>query len=80
MTSINPSGIVYFFSISVPYNQCEALYSPSVPHVVIMSESGTSVQVPTNNLRRFVTAAGVKGRFRMVVSPNNKIKSFERLR
>ncbi|WP_231130154.1 DUF2835 family protein [Alteromonas mediterranea] len=50
-----------------------------MPDVVMVSESGLSVQVPTNRLRQFVTSQGIKGRFRMVVDINKKIKSFERL-
>jgi hypothetical protein len=80
MTNISLSDTVYFFSINVPYNQCEALYSPSIPNVVMQSESGLNVQVPTGRLRQFVTSSGVKGRFRMVVDKQNKIRSFERLR
>jgi hypothetical protein len=50
-----------------------------MPDVVMVSESGISVQVPTNRLRQFVTSDGIKGRFRMIVDANKKIKSFERL-
>lgn len=79
MKSINASDSVFYFSINAPYKQCEVLYAPTMPDVVMVSESGLSVQVPTNRLRQFVTSQGIKGRFRMVVDINKKIKSFERL-
>ncbi|CAB9494031.1 DUF2835 family protein [Alteromonas macleodii] len=79
MKSINASDSVFYFSINAPYKQCEVLYAPSMPDVVMLSESGLSVQVPTNRLRQFVTSNGIKGRFRMVIDANKKIKSFERL-
>ena len=79
MTSISQSDTVFYFSIQAPYKQCEVLYVPTMPDVVMMSESGLSVQVPTNRLRQFVTSDGIKGRFRMIVDANKKIKSFERL-
>ncbi len=79
MTSIRPSDSVFYFSINAPYQQCEVLYVPSMPDVVMVSESGISVQVPTNRLRQFVTSDGIKGRFRIIVDANKKIKSFERL-
>lgn len=79
MKSINASDSVFYFSINAPYKQCEVLYVPSMPDVVMLSESGLSVQVPTNRLRQFVTSDGIKGRFRMVIDANKKIKSFERL-
>ena len=80
MINISSSDTVYYFSINVPYNECEALYSPAVPSVVMQSESGLNIQVPTSRLRQFVTSLGVKGRYRMIVDANNKIKAFEKLR
>ena len=80
MTNISSSDTVYYFSINVPYNECEALYSPAVPSVVMQSESGLNIQVPTSRLRQFVTSLGVKGRYRMIVDANKKIKAFEKLR
>ncbi|BCO19146.1 hypothetical protein KUC3_20030 [Alteromonas sp. KC3] len=80
MTSTSRTDTTFYFSINVPYSQCEALYAPSIPNVVMLSESGLNVQIPTNRLRQFVTSIGVRGRFRMIVSADNKIKSFERIR
>ena len=79
MTSISQTDSVFYFLINVPYKQCEVLYISSMPDVVMVSESGLSVQVPTNRLRQFVTSDGIKGRFRMIIDANKKIKSFERL-
>ncbi|MEC8418552.1 MAG: DUF2835 family protein [Pseudomonadota bacterium] len=80
MINISSSDTVYYFSINVPYNECEALYSPAIPSVVMQSESGLNIQVPTSRLRQFVTSLGVKGRYRMIVDANKKIKAFEKLR
>lgn len=80
MINISSSDTVYYFSINVPYNECEALYSPAVPSVVMQSESGLNIQVPTSRLRQFVTSLGVKGRYRMIVDASKKIKAFEKLR
>ena len=43
------------------------------------AESGESIQIPTKNLRPFVTKAGIKGRFRLLIDENNKLKSFEKI-
>ena len=80
MTSISQTDSVFYFSINAPYKQCEVLYVPSMPDVVMVSESGLSVQVLTNRLRQFVTSNGIKGRFRMIIDANKKIKSFEKAR
>lgn len=80
MTTILATDKVYYFSVNVPYIQCEALYSAMIPSIVMVAESGVSVQVPTNRIKQFITSQGVVGRFRMVVNAENKIKAFERLR
>ncbi|MCU7554169.1 DUF2835 domain-containing protein [Alteromonas sp. ASW11-19] len=80
MTNILPTDKVYFFSISVPYHMCEALYQSPNPAVVLTAENGVRVQVPTSRLRQFIGSNGVNGRFRMVVNAKNKIRSFERIR
>ncbi|MDB2330137.1 DUF2835 domain-containing protein [Alteromonas sp.] len=79
MTLVHNPDIIYFFSINVPYTECEALYSGAIPNVVMLAENGIRVQVPANRLRQFVNREGVKGRFRMVVDAKHKIKSFERI-
>jgi len=80
MKTILSTDTVFFFTVNVPYIQCEALYSQAVPSLVMIAEDGTSVQVPSSRIKTFITSEGVKGRFRMVVDKNNKIKSFERIR
>jgi hypothetical protein len=79
MTLVHNPDIIYFFSINVPYTECEALYSGTIPNVVMLAESGVRVQVPANRLRQFVNREGVKGRFQMVVDAKHKIKSFTRI-
>ncbi|NVK57171.1 MAG: DUF2835 family protein [Alteromonadaceae bacterium] len=74
------SDKIYFFSLNEPYHRCQALYSGTIPFVVLTAECGARVQVPAGRIRRFIDSRGVCGRFRMVVSAQNKIKSFERLR
>ena len=78
MTTIQSTDRVFFFSVNVPYLQCEALYSQA--SLVMIAEDGTSVRVPSNRIKKFITSEGIKGRFRMIVDKHKKIKSFERIR
>lgn len=55
------------------------MYQPGNNTCQIRAESGARVQVPTKNLRPFVTSAGIKGRFRLITDQNNKLKSFEKI-
>jgi len=47
--------------------------------VVLTADSGERVQVPSGRIRQFIDSRGFYGRFRLVVSAQNKIKSFERI-
>lgn len=70
---------VYFFTLNEPYHKCTALYDGSIPVAVLTAESGKRVQIPAGQLRRFIDSRGLAGRFRLVVSKDNKIKNFERI-
>ncbi|WP_338292424.1 DUF2835 family protein [Planctobacterium marinum] len=69
----------YFFSLNINYLDCENLYLPQLNTCMMTSDSGERVQLPTKNLRPFVTKTGIQGRFRLLVDENNKIKSFEKI-
>ena len=66
----------YFFSLSVPYDQCENLYITGQNTVILTADSGERIQLPTMNLRPFVDRSGLKGRFKLVIDDKNKVKSF----
>ncbi|AWB67730.1 DUF2835 domain-containing protein [Saccharobesus litoralis] len=70
---------VYFFSLDVPPQQCEELYTGVHRTVTATAHNGLRVQIPIANLRRFVTQMGIKGVFRLITDDNNKIQSFERV-
>lgn len=75
MTGLN----TYFFRLNISYTECQLMYQPGNNTCQIRAESGARVQVPTKNLRPFVTSAGIKGRFRLITDQNNKLKSFEKI-
>lgn len=61
------------------YADCEELYKPSNLNALMLAESGQRVQLPTANLRPFVTRSGITGRFRLVTDANHKLQSFEKI-
>ena len=79
MTTPAATDRVYFFSVRVPYSQCEALYYTPQTSVVLTDDRGVRVQVPASRMRQFVSRTGISGRFRMIVNQDNKIRAFERI-
>lgn len=71
---------VYYFTLSVPYVQCEILYHQDLPNVVVTAENGKRIQIPCVRLRPFIDNRGLVGRFRLTVNAINKIEAFERIR
>ncbi|WP_083880105.1 DUF2835 family protein [Aliiglaciecola lipolytica] len=69
----------YYFNLNASYEMCEKLYTASTNSVILHSESGERIQIPTLNLRPFVTRVGLKGRFRLIITSENKVFSFEKI-
>ncbi|GAA0852004.1 DUF2835 family protein [Aliiglaciecola litoralis] len=69
----------YYFSLDVSYERCERLYGIGSNSVVLRSDCGERIQLPNVNLRPFVTRTGLKGRFRLIITPENKVHSFEKI-
>lgn len=69
----------YELSISATYAECERLYLTGNNTVVVKATNGLSVQLPTKNLRPFVTPDGIHGRFKLIVNKQNKIQSLTKI-
>ena len=64
---------IYELSINVSYAECESLYIRGSNTIIVTTTSGLRVQLPTSNLRPFVEPHGIRGRFELVTSEDNKI-------
>ena len=54
-------------------------YSGSAHFVLVQAEDGRTVRFPAVNLRQFVTAGGVRGRFEMTLDANNSLIDIRKL-
>jgi hypothetical protein len=69
----------YYFDLDVSYYQCEQLYEPGRNVAIVRAISGERVQLPLSNLRPYTTKTGIQGKFKMIVSDDNKILTFDRI-
>ena len=69
----------YFFNLHASYNECLRLYDGSKQHVILIDDQGVKVSLPLHNMKPFITRLGIKGRFRLRISPANKIIEFVRI-
>jgi len=69
----------YYFTINISRDEYLRYYQGTARNVRMTLTNGSSVQFPADNLRNFVTAEGVQGRFHMRTDANNKLILFERV-
>ncbi len=54
-------------------------YRGSAHSVLVQAEDGRTVRFPAVNLRRFVTADGVQGRFEMTLNDDNTLMDIRKI-
>lgn len=69
----------FFFKLALSYERCESLYKPGNNTVIVLADNGKRIQLPAKNLRPFVQRSGLHGRFRLMITANNKIHSLEKI-
>ncbi len=68
----------YHFRIDLSYQDYLLYYQGNVRGVVVRTEEGPTLQLPAARLRRFVTPAGVHGRFELELDEHNQTLRLER--
>ncbi|WP_295402363.1 DUF2835 domain-containing protein [uncultured Thiocystis sp.] len=68
----------FYFSLEITASEYLRYYRGSAARVVVRAQDGRSLSLPAANLRRFVAADGVRGRFRLTVDDENRMVSLER--
>lgn len=69
----------YIFSIDLSSDELLRIYSGSIHRVRIRTIEGLVVDLDANHLRKFTTRTGVKGRFKLVTTMENRFLRIERL-
>ncbi|WP_439134453.1 DUF2835 domain-containing protein [Pseudomaricurvus sp.] len=60
-------------------DEYQRMYSGAARHVSTVSVDGRKVQFPANILRPYVTRGGIRGRFMIRFSSDNRFESIQRL-
>ncbi|BCR03473.1 hypothetical protein DESUT3_05420 [Desulfuromonas versatilis] len=67
-----------FFTLHISAAEMLRYYRGSAATVAVTAEDGTRLRFPAANLRRFVSAEGVHGRFEVRFDEANRLLSIER--
>lgn len=67
------------FSLNLSSQDYQAYYRGQASTIVALSDTGARIAFPASQLQRFVTRDGVKGRFEIVYSEENRFIRLIRL-
>jgi len=67
------------FNLDISQAEYLRYYRGSAQAVMVQAEDGRTVRLPAVNLRPFVSASGIKGRFEMYLDENNHLQKLVRL-
>jgi hypothetical protein len=71
--------IEYYFSLRLTYNECMDYYYGRYKSVQVVEDSGKTIRFAANYLRPFITSLGIRGRFRLLLTPENQFIRLERV-
>ena len=70
----------HYFSIELSYSECEDLYQQHIKYLLVQDTRGKRIQLPKDNMRKFITPQGLRGQFELKVDQNHKLVSITLLR
>ena len=68
----------YYFSIHITYQDFEALYRGSVRNVQVVADNGKSIRLPAIKFVPWLSQLGIRGRFKLTLTTENKFVSLEK--
>ncbi len=71
--------IEYYFSLHLSYNKCMDYYHGRVSSVQVVEDNGKTIRFAASHLRPYISSIGIRGRFRLLLTPENKFIRLERI-
>lgn len=69
----------YLFSAILTVEQCQGYYQGKIRYVQVTADSGERIRLAFRHLQPFVSALGIRGRFRLTVSLNGEFQALEKI-
>jgi hypothetical protein len=69
----------YYFSLKLSYNDCMDYYHGRFSSLQVVEDSGKTIRFSAHHLRPYISSLGIRGRFRMLLTPENKFIRIERV-
>ena len=65
--------IEYYFTLRLSYNECMDYYHGRFSSIQVVEDGGKTIRFAATHLRPFISSLGVRGRFRLLLTPENKL-------
>ncbi len=59
--------------------ETESIYRGQARYILVESDQGLKLQLPAANFRTYVTAEGIRGRFKVKIDAKNKILTLRKV-
>mgnify|MGYP000952869083 FL=1 len=69
----------YYFSLKLSYNDCMDYYHGRFSSLQVVEDGGKTIRFSAHHLRPYISSLGIRGRFRMLLTPENKFIRIERV-
>ncbi|TMO78156.1 DUF2835 domain-containing protein [Pseudoalteromonas sp. S3776] len=71
--------IEYYFYLNLSYNKCMDYYHGRYSSVQVVEDNGKTIRFAASHLRPYISSIGIRGRFRLLLTPENKFIRLERI-
>ncbi|MFT6270066.1 MAG: hypothetical protein ACJAVV_002894 [Alphaproteobacteria bacterium] len=69
----------HYFSVSMSYAECEDLYRHQIKYLLVTDIEGKRIQLPKQNMQKFISPSGLQGSYQLIVDQSNKIISINHI-
>ena len=68
----------FYFSMHISYQDFEVIYRGSARHVQVIDDNGKSIRLPAMRFIPWLSQIGIRGRFKLTLTSENKFVSLEK--
>ena len=69
----------YYFSLYLRYSKCLDHYHGKYKSVQVTEDGGKTVRFDAEHLRPFISSIGIRGRFRLILTEQNRFLKLEKV-
>lgn len=69
----------FIFTVNFSYREWLGFYQGRYREIMVTTEDGKRLQIQADHFTKFTSPAGLYGRYKLVLTPSNKVSSLQKL-